>query len=405
MKSDKDLPYRIKSFNTDRLPSFLKMKYDAMYNDRYRFFRATAHLFFEDISTYSFLQSTPHTWLCGDLHLENYGSYKGDNRLAYFNVNDFDECILGPCSFDIVRMLCSIFVASGNLGVTKQDADYLCNYFTNTYFEKLEQGYIRVLEKETTKGIVKEFLTEIESRKRKKFLESKTILKKNGRKLIIDNIHLVALPDSEKEQLVRLYTRWSEKMQHAEFYKIRDIAIRIAGTSSLGLRRYAVLIEGKGSPNENYLLEMKESRKSCGQKYSKAPQPKWKNEAHRIIEVQRRVLSDPPALLNSIDLIGRNYVMKELQPIADRIDYNLFKGNIKKLKQILGNMASIYAWGSLRSSGRQNSAIADDLIAFARNEKAIKKELVRYAYHYSKTINAYHNSFCKAFDKKYFKIL
>ncbi len=404
MGDNMDVAERIRTFNRDRLPEFLRLKYQAMYDDKYRFFRATAHLFFEDIPKMSFLHSSPLVWICGDLHLENYGSYKGDNRLAYFNVNDFDECLLGPCLFDIVRMLCSIYVASDNLHVSKKDADYLVQYYTDNYFNKLEQGYIRVLEKETAKGIMKKFLREIEGRKRKKFLAKKTIIEKGRRKFKIDDNHLSRLSKTDKEQLSSLYSKWAKSMPDAAFYRLKDIAFRIAGTSSLGLRRYAVLIEGYGSPDGNFLLDLKETRKSCVEKYIKVSQPSWQHEAHRITEVQRRVLSDPPALLDSLQLSNRNFVLKELQPLADRIDYGLFDGNLNKLKQMLENMSSIYAWSNLRSSGRQNSAVADELIRFARNEKAMKKEVIRYAYTYTKTLSAYHQAFRKAFDKNYFKI-
>jgi uncharacterized protein (DUF2252 family) len=399
----KDLPFRIKSCNSDRLPLFLKMKYEAMYQDRYRFFRATTNQFFEDIPADSFLHSGPAAWLCGDLHLENYGSYKGDNRLAYFNMNDFDECILGPCSFDVVRMLCSIYVASENLKVSLSDAHMLAKLFADAYFSKLGEGYIRVLEKESASGIMKTFLEEVATRKRRKFLDKKTILKKGMRKLKIDNMHFVEMPGKDKEDLKLAFSAWFSRFRDARFYKVRDIATRIAGTSSLGLRRYALLVEGNGSPDENYLLELKETRRSCAEKFVRIKQPDWPSEASRIIEIQKRVLSDPPALLNSFNYNGRNFVMKELQPLADRIDYSLFKGNLKKLGQMLENMAAIYAWSNLRSSGRQNSAIADDLIKFAKTGKKYQIELLQHANAYSKTINKYHSVFCQAYDKGYFK--
>ena len=59
------------------------------------FYRAIPHILYEDIPYNSFLIDSPDAWLCGDLHLENLGSYEADNRLTYFGVNDFDECLLG----------------------------------------------------------------------------------------------------------------------------------------------------------------------------------------------------------------------------------------------------------------------------------------------------------------------
>ena len=38
---------------------------------------------------------------------------------------------------------------------------------------------------------------------------------------------------------------------------------RIAGTGSLGVGRFVVLVEGKGSPDGNYLLDIKEAKPSA----------------------------------------------------------------------------------------------------------------------------------------------
>src|SRR6185437_14141187 len=87
---------RIRRFNADREPERLALKYAAMRRDPFAFFRGTAHLFYADWPRPSPLDATPLTWACGDLHLENFGSYKGHNGLAYFDINDFDEAALAP---------------------------------------------------------------------------------------------------------------------------------------------------------------------------------------------------------------------------------------------------------------------------------------------------------------------
>ena len=37
---------------------------------------------------------------------------QGDNRLPYFDVNDFDEPFLAPASWDLVRFLTSLWVGA-----------------------------------------------------------------------------------------------------------------------------------------------------------------------------------------------------------------------------------------------------------------------------------------------------
>jgi len=398
----KELSLRIKNANQQRQPEFLTRKYRAMYDDKYRFFRATAHLFFEDIPKNSFLYKAPPVWICGDLHLENFGSYKGDNRVAYFNINDFDESVLGSPLLDVIRLLTSLHVAAGNLKIPLKTVEKLSTIFIDTYFEKLQEGYIRVLEKETTTGVIKKFLEDVKNRKRKSFLKRRIVSEKGEIRLRIDNIHTAKIKNEEKEIVAKAIKKWASKKENAFFFKIKDMALRITGTASLGLKRYVVLVEGKGSPDANYLLDLKETRPSCLTGLVHVKQPQWTSEAERIIEIEKRFLSDPPALLQSISIRNKNFVMKELQPLADRINYKLFAEDVKKLGAILTNMACIYAWSNLRTTGRQGSASADDLIAFAANKSILKKELKKYASAYSREIDLYYKEYRKAFDNGLF---
>ena len=93
-----DILSRIQAYNSNRDAERLAMKYRKMRADPFVFLRGTCHLFYERLAGLDIDLKAPATWVCGDLHLENFGSYKGDNRLAYFDINDFDEAALAPCS-------------------------------------------------------------------------------------------------------------------------------------------------------------------------------------------------------------------------------------------------------------------------------------------------------------------
>ena len=95
-----DLIERIKAFNEGRLEDMLQVKYAKMAENSFFFFRGTFHLFYEDLSKEKDFTTSPNAWICGDLHLENFGSFKSDNRLVYFDLNDFDEAVLAPAAFE-----------------------------------------------------------------------------------------------------------------------------------------------------------------------------------------------------------------------------------------------------------------------------------------------------------------
>ena len=62
-----------------------------MADDVFAFLRGTCHLFYVRLPRARLTRSAPAAWACGDLHLANFGSYRGDNHLVYFDLNDFDE--------------------------------------------------------------------------------------------------------------------------------------------------------------------------------------------------------------------------------------------------------------------------------------------------------------------------
>src|ERR1700760_377391 len=73
----------IHAWNRGRELQRLRLKYAKMETDAFSFFRGTAHLFFRDWPLDTALDDAPLVWVCGDLHLENFGSFRGDDGRAY----------------------------------------------------------------------------------------------------------------------------------------------------------------------------------------------------------------------------------------------------------------------------------------------------------------------------------
>ncbi len=107
-----DVVERIRSYNAGRDPERLAMKYRRLRYSPFVFLRGTCQLFFDRLPNEPLLSKAPLAWVCGDLHLENFGSYKGDNRLVYFDINDFDDAALAPALWDPPRLLTSVVVAA-----------------------------------------------------------------------------------------------------------------------------------------------------------------------------------------------------------------------------------------------------------------------------------------------------
>ena len=390
----KGLIKRIRKFNADRDPEMVKLKYEALKESPFRFFRGTCHLFYEDLPAKSFIFRSPETWICGDLHLENFGTFKGNNRLAYFDMNDFDESFLGPCLLDVVRLCTSVFLASGLVKIEEADCRKLVKSLLHSYAANLEAGRIRYMEQRTAKGFVKDMLDHATQRQRIEMLKQRVKFSKSDLFIKQDELKAFAASKETKHIVKHALGAWArEHANNPGFYKVIDIANRATGTGSIGIERHLVLVNGKGKPDGYYLLDIKEAVVPSAFEFLKFKQPKWKNEAERLIAVQDRVQAASPAYLNPIKVGKKWFVMRELQPLEDKVDFNLLQKDTEKFGQLLTDMGAIVAWNNLRAGGRQCSAIADDLIKFGRNLHKQEDEIVDYAESYATTIKKYWHEF------------
>jgi len=391
---------RIEKFNEGRDQQRLLLKYKAMSSNSFVFFRGTCHLFYEDWPENSVLNEAPPVWVCGDLHLENFGSYKGGNRLVYFDINDFDEGSLAPATWEIARFLTSVLVGANTLGVNQSEAIALCDCFLNAYSNALALGTARTVEAATAEGMVADLLQSLKLRRRKDFLDRRTQEKKGKRRFIIDNKRTAPVSSEERLLVESLIKTWAKKQQNPEFFKLLDVGVRIAGTGSLGVKRYVLLVEGKGSPDRNYLLDLKQALPSSLRPYLKLSQPEWVDEAQRVVAIQKRTEAMPQAWVSAVEMGGEPFVLRGLQPTQDKVSLDQWNGKLRRLEKVLKTMGETTAWNQLRSSGRQGSAIADELICWAENASQWHGLLIEYAQTYFTKVEADYREFSSAMAHK-----
>jgi uncharacterized protein (DUF2252 family) len=403
MRSKLDMIRCIIDFNIGRDPDRLKLKYAAMRADPFVFLRGTCHLFYERLPSVDVLDRAPVTWVCGDLHMENFGSFKGDNRLVYFDINDFDEAALAPCTWDIVRFLSSVLVGARTLALRKPDAVALCHTFLESYAAALSNGKAGWIERETAEGMVKELLDGLRGRRRTDFLDGRTVRKGQRRKIRLDGSKALAATDKQRKKIEKFMKDFAGQQPNPGFFKVIDVARRVAGTGSLGVERYAILIEGRGSPDGNYLLDMKEALPSSLLPHLKIKQPRWKGEAERVVGVQQRMQAASPAFLRPMALGRKSYILQGLQPTADRMALEKWNGKLGRLKGVMKNMGELVAWADLRSGGRDGAAIGDELIQFGRQDKW-RKQLLEVAQHCSDQVERDWRCYVEAFDRGAFAV-
>ncbi|AMO95733.1 hypothetical protein CFter6_3081 [Collimonas fungivorans] len=394
---------RIQEYNAGRDPQRLQLKYKNIRNDPFTFLRGTCHLFYERLPQSGVMRSAPLAWICGDLHLENFGSYKGDNRLAYFDLNDFDEAALAPVSWELVRLLTSVLIAADAAPDGPADSRLLCRSFIDAYGAALTLGKPRWVERDTAQGMVGDLLNSLRGRQRADYLNARTVRKGKLRVLNADGKKALPASDKQRAKVTAFMKRFAAEQANPDFYKVLDVARRIAGTGSLGVDRYTILVQGKGSPDGNYLLDLKQTLPSSLAPFLKVPQPKWLNQAQRVVSLQRRCQAVSMAFLQPVMLGKTAYVLRGLQPSEDRVALKQPRHTLAEIQQVMTVMGNIVAWAQLRSAGRQGSAIADELIAFGESKKW-KKQLLDAAQDCAAQVRKDWQTYSKAYDVGAFKL-
>lgn len=87
-----------------------------------------------------------------------------------------------------------------------------------------------------------------------------------------------------------------------------------------------------------------------------------------------------------------------LQPSEDRIALDDRHATFEQVSQAIDEMGHVLAWAHLRGSGRQRSAIADDLVAFVDDVDAWSEPLMAQARAYASRVHKHWAVYCAAYD-------
>jgi len=356
---------RVLQHHAGRDPLRLTKKFELIAGDPFAFFRGTAALFYETLPASSLLKTSPRVLCCGDLHLENFGSFRGANRLVYFDLNDFDEACVAPLGYELLRFLASIHAAAASLGLSAKQAQRLCKGFLARYAQVLAEGKPAWLERPTARGSVRQLLDGLRERHRVALLDERTRLRKDGRReLREDGRRILPVPAKEQKQVRTCLKAYAGTRPKPGFYRVLDIGARVAGNGSLGLKRYIVLVEGRGGVGGNFLLDLKAAVPSVLAPRVAGKQSAWASEGARVAALQKVMVAMAPALLAPVQVHGASFVLKELQPSADRLDLQSTRGDALTLAEVVEDMAQLTAWAQLRGCARFGAATPDALMAF-----------------------------------------
>jgi uncharacterized protein (DUF2252 family) len=335
-----------------RVPELVKLKNRLMSMSPFGYFRGAAPVMAADLSV---LPSTGIlAQLCGDAHVRNLGAFAAPDGRLVFDINDFDETIHGPFEWDLKRMAASLVVAgreSGHKESAAQDSVRHCigryaaqmSAFTKmptldvARFQVHRLGsvqpiHIALLKAErATPTHNAEQLTEPTpgkspgSRRFRELPPTLTRVPKRTADMVIASLKPYSLMlEPQRRHLLSLY-------------QPIDVAFKVVGTGSVGLRDYCICFEGNG-PSDLLFLQIKEEATSAYAPYLPDAHPAHHN-GQRVVEGQRamQVQSDP--FLGWTQIQGRDFLVRQLNDHKGSIELEDLSGEgLLAFAQVCGEL-------------------------------------------------------------------
>lgn len=378
----------------DRNPELRALKAKEMGASPFAFFRGSAALFYADARSEASLASPVSIPLQGDFHLENLGTYQTSSGPVAYGLNDFDEAFTGPYRWDLARCAVSIRLAAEEMSfLDDRETTRLMERFLDAVFQNLEnladapQALSKPLVARDLKGPAREAVLRAEAQGRPEFLQKQAPQErfKLGKKIrAVDEATRLALFEA-----VTAYA--SDRPEPAGYFRIKDVAERIAGVASLGRYRYVVLVEGPtASPADDRILELKEALPSAGVIGMRPGDPRVPGlgEALRVRDAYRYFLPESDALLGVTRFRGHAMGVRELQPARGGVELSELKR--KADVQAFLDDAALMAARALARSGQASRILAE------QQEQKLSQRLATVAEAYVSQVKADYQAFRKA---------
>jgi uncharacterized protein (DUF2252 family) len=308
-----------------RVPALIKLKHQLMAESPFGYFRGAAPVMAADLAV---LPNTGiEAQLCGDAHVRNLGAFAAPDGRLVFDINDFDETIRGPFEWDLKRMAASLVLAGRESGHKEGSARQAVEICIQRYVEQMrafaKMALLEVVRFQVHRlGAVEPVhraLLKAERASPLHTLEQLTeaVSGKPGTPRRFKDMKpmLARITGSQAEKVLGALGPYREMLepqrQHLlSMYRPIDVAFKVVGTGSVGLRDYCVYFEGNGQQDPLF-LQIKEEAPSVYAPYLPNAHPVPHN-GQRAVYGQRamQVQSDP--FLGWTHIGARQFLVRQL---------------------------------------------------------------------------------------------
>jgi uncharacterized protein (DUF2252 family) len=391
----------IQESHRGRLEWLIPIRVGRMISSPYGFLRGSAVVMAEDVAHLPATGIMPV--VCGDAHLGNFGFYASPERDLVLDLNDFDEAHPGAWEWDLRRLTASIWVAGRQNGATESQcesavAGCVASYRSEVGFLATQpfllRSYQRLdvdrLHETATERSLRSEIARAAKRARSRTSDRalpRFTTELRGKRRIVDVPPLITrvkraefdrIAHALDAYLATLAPHWRRALGG---YTLVDIAHKVVGVGSVGLRAYVALLEGS-SPDDVVFLQLKQARRSVLAPYVHGDSAWHAHQGQRVVEYQQalQTVSDP--LLGWTTIDDLQYYVRQFRNMKGTIPLDAI--DAAALADYAGIVGHLLAKGHARTSG------ASMISGYAGSSDTLDRALCRFARAYADQTEADH---------------
>ena len=399
--------------NAGRDPGLVPLRMGRMARSPFAFLRGAAAVMAADLATTA--ASGIPVFVDGDAHLANFGLFGTADAQVVVDLNDFDEVLVGPWEWDVKRLTASLEVAGREIGLAPAERAHAVRGASAGYRGEIRAlASLPVLALWQRRTAVADLFAGVPpawspadgvatllERARAKAAQSghaallaRTAVRDDatGWRFAPQPPVLTALDEAERHAVAAglsgyLGSLSPERRYLMQRYRLADVAHRVVGVGSVGLRAYCVLLFGHDD-DDPLLLQVKQAAPPAHAPFA-APLPaELSHDGRRVVYGQRLMQAFGDPLLGWTTIEGRPFYVRQMRNLKasfapERMSPPMFA-------------AFAWAYGTLLARAHARTGDAAAIGGYCGAGGELDDALVGWAVAYADRTEADHAALCAA---------
>jgi uncharacterized protein (DUF2252 family) len=398
--------------NKGRQAQLVPLRMGRMASSAFAFLRGSACVMASDLST-SPISGIPVV-MDGDAHLNNFGMYGTPQREVVFDLNDFDEAVVGPWEWDLKRLVASVNVAGRQNGLNRRERAAAVRRCVEGYrfnVRRLEQmgvldtwylhaypGRDNPIAKPDPKSraVIDKVLAKALRTDNRNLLPKVAQRDATGTWRFLDDPPILTrVNPAHMQKVIQALNHYSqtlplERRLMLGRYHVADMAHRVVGVGSVGTRAYLVLLFGNGD-GDPLFLQVKESVQAAHAPYLPPLPAEFRHNGKRVLMGQRALQASSDPMLGYTSIDGRDYYVRQMKNLKASVP----------VEWLTGASFNFYAWACGTVLARAHSRTGDParIAGYCGNARVLDEALAEWAESYGDQTQQDHETLVAAIQR------